>query len=136
MSNPKGNIKNLKIPKKGDPSPNPNGRPPDMLNRALKKLSIQELEQIGNIIVKGNVEQLKAVAADPTASVIKVMVASIAIGIIKKNDMSALDKLLDRLLGKVKQTVQVDGMPPANAVQIVVSLPDNGFAAPKDDPKD
>lgn len=122
---PRGNPQYLKRVPKGGPSPNPAGRKPDMFGAHLKKLSIVELEEIANLIVKGNVEQLRAVAKDPKSTVIKTMLAAACVKIITKGDMHALDQLLNRLVGKVKDTVEHKGLP-ANVSQVVAYIPENG----------
>ncbi len=107
---------------------NPNGRPPDALNAAMKKLTKNELEDIATLIIKGDYKSLKKVAADENQSALKVMIAAVCVGIVNEQDMSALDKLLNRLIGKVKETVEVNNtgnMP----TTVMLNIPDNGRAA-------
>lgn len=116
-------LKNLKSQKPGAPGLNPRGRPPDALNAAMKKLTKEELQDIASVIIKGDIEQLKQITKDPKQTVLKVLVASVCIKAIQSGDMHALDILLNRLIGKVKEEVVWSGNPPA---QVVISLPDNG----------
>lgn len=95
--------------KKGQSGNPQGGRAHNAEEKALKKLTKEELIEIGNIIVKGDMDQLKAIAKDPKASVIQVMIASVAAKTIAKGDMHALDILLNRLVGKVKDEIDLTG---------------------------
>lgn len=113
--------------KKGQ-SGNPAGKPPDPPElKALKNLTKKELVDVANIIIKGNTDELLGLKDDPDASVLQVMIASIAVRVIKKGDMAALDILLNRLIGKVKDEVEHSGS--MNLPQVVVKLPSNGKEA-------
>lgn len=110
--------------KKGQ-SANPNGRPPDALNAAMKQITKEELQDIASLIIKGNVEALKEVRHSMGASAIRVAIVSVVLKIIERGDMIALDKLLDRLIGKVKSEVDLhaSGLMPTT---VVLRIPDNG----------
>lgn len=111
--------------KKGDPSPNPSGRPKeDPILKKLQKLTANELEDVASVIIKGNIDDLQAIAKDKTASVIKVMLAATCVKIISRGDMEALDRLLNRLIGKVKDKVEVSGNNFTKA-QVILTMPKN-----------
>lgn len=115
--------------KKGQ-SGNPlGGKIHDQDLKRIKHLTKQELSEVANLIIKNNVEELKSLAKAPNSSVIQVMLASVAIKIISKGDMHALDVLLNRLVGKVKDEVHHSGSVPA---QVIVTLPANGREAPEE----
>lgn len=117
------NISGLRPAVKGAPSRNPKGRPPNFFNSQLKKLSANELEDIANLIVKGNYPALKELAKSKSATVIQVMLASACVKIIEKGDTYSLDCLLNRLVGKVKEEIKHTGI---TAPQIIAYMPDNG----------
>ncbi len=75
--------------------------------RAIKKLTAIEVAEVGSLLLDGNLAALKAVAKDPNATVLKVMIASVAVRTISKGDYGALDTILNRLVGKVPNTVAV-----------------------------
>ena len=125
---PRGNP-NIKPRWKKGESGNPKGRPvstPEQLR--LTRLTKTELTEIGSYIVKGDKTELKKIVDDPTTSILKSWIASIAIKGIASGDMDALNKLLERIVGKVKEEVEVSG----NAVSVVVGLPSNGSEKKKD----
>lgn len=80
--------------------------------KRIRQLSQEEVAQVGSFILGNNLEALKAVRADPTSSVFKVWVCSVAITAINKGDAQALNVLLDRIVGKVKEVsiVKMDAM--------------------------
>lgn len=93
--------------KKGQ-SGNPSGRRPDPPElRAIKNLTEEELVEIGSLVVKGNIDDLKRIKDDPNTTVLKAMIAAVAIKTIAKGDGQALEVLLNRLIGKVKDKVEV-----------------------------
>jgi hypothetical protein len=109
--------------KKGE-SGNPRGRPPDDFGlRAIKMLTQEELATVANLILKNNVDALKAIGKDENSSVLKTMVAAVAVKIISNGDMHALDTLLNRLIGKVKDQINVTGV---EAPQVILTIPSNG----------
>lgn len=120
--------KTLKDPWQPGQSGNPSGRPKlDPELRAIKNLTNKELIEIGNLVIKGNIEELKQVQRDPQATVIKTMIAAVAVKIISKGDMGALDVLLNRLIGKVKDETKISGgFNTALPAQVIVTLPPNG----------
>lgn len=94
--------------------------------KAIKNLTNAELIEVGNIVIKGNVEELKRIARDDAETALKRMLASVVVKIISKGDMTALDVLLNRLVGKVKDQMDISGLPVAPGAQVVICLPPNG----------
>jgi predicted small secreted protein len=74
--------------------------------RQVKALTQKEIAEVGSFILGNNLEALKAVRANPSSSVFKVWVCSVAITAINKGDAQALNVLLDRIVGKVKDVVE------------------------------
>lgn len=112
-------------------SGNPNGRPKDPPGLSkLKNLSRVELVEVGNLVIKNDIKKLKAIAhPDSGESVLKTMIAAVCVKVIQKGDMHALDILLNRLVGKVKDEIEHKG----NALgggKIIVHMPSNGREAP------
>lgn len=100
--------------------------------KKLRALSKAELVEVGNLLVKGDVTALRENARDPKATVLQTMLASVAVKIISKGDMGALNQLLDRLIGKVKDEVHHTGDVIPGSRVTIIELPDNGRRAPKE----
>jgi len=87
--------------------------------KKIKNLTEQELVEAGSLILKSSVEELRALSKDDSATPLRRMIASVAIRTIAKGDPSAFDALLNRLVGKVKDVVQVDSNNVTNLNAIV-----------------
>lgn len=76
--------------------------------KAVRRLTQIEIEEVGALVLDGDLERLQAIMKDTTASALKVLIASCMIKAISKGDASAMNVILDRMVGRVKQVVQVD----------------------------
>lgn len=95
--------------KKGQ-SGNPKGRPP--VKRELKNLKEQlkdDLEKYINELMKMELSQLKAIVEDKTGQYtsFKQILASILYRAGSKGDPMRMDAILNRVIGKVKDEVEV-----------------------------
>lgn len=125
--------KHLKKFQKGQ-SGNPAGRPPDVLGRKMRALTAEEFREMANLIVKGDMNELKEIAKDPNQTALRAMIASVAIKITERGDMHSLDIFLNRLVGKVKEHIEVTG---ANkGPQVIFHTFLNGSEAPDEEIKD
>ena len=91
--------------------------------KVLRRMTKAELADVGNEILKGGIEQINVLLKDKKTPVLKLMVATIAAKIIKQGDMHAFDILMNRLVGKVKDEMQISG----NIIKVNIDLPSNGF---------
>lgn len=96
------------------------------LLKQVKRFSRQELVECASTLLGSSLAQLRAIREDRQAPVIKVMLASICARIIARGDMHALDTLMNRLIGKVRDDVKVSGSIDAPPAQVVIMLPPNG----------
>ncbi len=111
---------------KAGQSGNPLGRGAgDPALTAIKNLTKAELIEIGNLVIKGSVKQLRELKDDEDQTVLKRMLASVCVKVISKGDMQALDVLLNRLVGKVKDDVTVTNLNRGEPARVVVTLPNN-----------
>lgn len=97
-------------PKKFEKGNNANPRGAGAHNKdvkAIRRLTHEDVAQVGSLILDGNVEKLKEVQMDPTTTVLKVWMCSVAIKAINKGDAQALNALLDRIVGKSKEHINV-----------------------------
>jgi hypothetical protein len=107
------------------------GQKHDPEMKRLKNLTKSELIEIGNLIIKKDISALHKVVKDEKSTALQRMIASVVVKIIAKGDMAALDHLLNRLIGKVKDEIAFQGE--INAPQIIVTLPDNEHSAKQSD---
>lgn len=85
--------------------------------KAVRFMTKEEMAEVGKLILDKDFQQLREMAdalktndgKKKDISVLKAMVASVAMKIISKGDMHALDILLNRLIGKVKDEVDISG---------------------------
>jgi len=115
-------LRNLKPAKPGEVR-NPKGRPKDKLGEAMRMLTAQSFAEMANLIVRGNIADLQAVINDKDAEVLKKVIATTVVNMMKKGDINALDTLLNRLVGKVKDKVEVNN---TGGPQVIITLPSNG----------
>lgn len=71
--------------------------------RAIRKITLDHIEEVAQVILDGNVQGLKDLSSNPEASVLKVWIARAASEGIKRGDMHPLDLILNRILGKPKE---------------------------------
>jgi hypothetical protein len=130
--------------KKGQ-SGNPSGPAlQDKAVTALKRMGAQELAETCEMILKANRAELAAILEDPNTSMLQVNLISAILADTQKGLTYTLDKLLERVVGKPKERIELSGDPDnpmtMQAVQVLISLPDNGRAEPStvifDTPKD
>jgi len=81
------------------------GRLHNPLYKALKKMSQAELSAILNTVMSCNLEELQKMASDKDAPIPVVWLAKTVEQGIKKGDVDAFDKLMNRLVGPVKHSV-------------------------------
>lgn len=132
MANPKGNVKNLKPFKKGQPSGNPEGaRAHNPEVKMFKKLTEAELIEVGTLVIKGKVSELKARMKHPDTTVIQAMTIGVALRTMSKGDPAAFNALLDRLLGKAREHIHLSGvLDTVSKIKVSVTIPSNGSEAP------
>lgn len=111
--------------KKGQ-SGNPRGRPvepPEL--KLMKRLTRQELVEVGELIIMGDVGTLKKLRGDDSCTVLKGMFISVCMKILRDGDMEKFDKLMSRFIGKVKDELDVNHSGEVQG-RVLVMLPPNG----------
>lgn len=95
--------------------------------RALKHLTNGELVEVGSYILENNIPALKEIIKEgeknpeSKTSALKMWMANVALKGYQKGDGSALDIFLNRIVGKVKDNIQVNTI--GNRPQVVIMLP-------------
>lgn len=114
--------------RKGNPawvkgvSGNPLGLMPHAELNAAKKLTRDELAEVGGMLVRGNYEELLKLADDPKAPVLRRTLANIIKRANDRGDYAALEMVLNRIVGKVKEDIEINH---TNRPQVIVMLPPN-----------
>ncbi len=79
------------------------------MTRAIRKVTIDHIEEVADIILDNNLEKLKALANDPTTTVLKVWLAKAAAEGIRKGDLHSLEAILNRVLGRPREFHEITG---------------------------
>lgn len=103
--------------KKGEIN-NPTGNNGSAELRILRRMSRGEIADFGAMLVEMKMKDFRLIPKDEDASPLKVMVAGMAAAAMKGNS-GCWDKLLDRLVGKTKDRIEISG---SLAVQRMTSL--------------
>lgn len=77
----------------------------------MRSLTEGELLDVARILTRGNKAELVKMRDDANTTVLKAWFASSALSAIESGDVGALDKLLDRLLGKARSSLDVTQKP-------------------------
>lgn len=97
---------------------------------AVRKMTHEELAETCELILNSNRMELQAVLDDPTTPMLKVNLISAIMADTQKGLTYTVDRLLERIVGKPKERIELSGDPDnpmaLQAVQVVISLPDNG----------
>lgn len=75
--------------------------------KALRRLTHDEIADLGTLVVQGNVKALQAIRDDPSSSALKMWFMAVVMKAIQKGDMQALNAFLDRVVGKVSDKLVV-----------------------------
>lgn len=105
---------------------NPQGKNNQELLK-LRRLSSEEIIELGTFLLDNNISELQKMVDDalnnPNShhSSLKIWIARIVLQSSKKGDAKALDIVLNRIVGKVADTIKWEGK---NAPQVIVGLPE------------
>lgn len=89
-------------------SGNPNGRPPmpKEINR-FKKLTIEELEELGSVLMRSTKAEIDDILKDPAESQIRVIVAKALMLAASEGNFNMLDSILNRVIGRPKEKIDL-----------------------------
>ena len=69
----------------------------------------EEITELGTLLLDGNISAIVDCVKDPASSALKVWMGKIIAKGIEKGDPQSLSIILDRVVGKVKERVEVSG---------------------------
>ena len=89
-------------------SGNPTGRPPEA-PAELKNYTKKEIAEVLCRMMKMTVDELVRFSKDPDATALEVIISSVIRECMKKGDFHTLDKMLERVIGRVPQKTELTG---------------------------
>ena len=102
---------NLKPWKPGE-SGNGKGRPPVPEDvKRIRKLTNDEIKEVGSLLLSGKQSELEALLKSDDTPMLKKWIASVAIAGVNAGDEKKLDAILNRIVGKVKEEIDVNVIP-------------------------
>lgn len=94
--------------KKGQ-SGNPDGaRAHNPAIKALKNITLESFREVIELVLKGNLRELKAMAEDPETSALQVGVATAFMKAIKTGDYNVIEQIASRIVGKIPDEINVN----------------------------
>lgn len=104
--NPKS-LENLKMWKKGE-SGNPIGsRAHNPATRALKKITLESYREMIELVLTGNLSQLKEIAENPKTPALQVGIATAFMKAIKEGNHEIIERIAERLVGKIPDELNI-----------------------------
>lgn len=94
--------------KKGAPSANPRGRIPNAAIQALRKVTLESYREAIEIVMTGNLKELKEIVENPTSTALQVGIATSFLTAIKKGDYHIIEAIAQRIIGKIPETLNVN----------------------------
>jgi hypothetical protein len=108
-------------------APTPTGRPKGAKNKltpymaAVQRLTAAQVAELGSLLITHDVTELEKVAKDRSYyTVLQVWFAKIAVRAMREGDSMALDRLLDRVVGRSKEYIELSG-PDGGPIQLTAS---------------
>ena len=90
-------------------SGNPGGRPSNPITKALKNLTIKTYREVIEVVLTGNLAALQLMVEDPKISALQVGVATAFLTAIKKGDFEIIERIAQRIVGKIPDELNVTG---------------------------
>lgn len=94
---------------KGQPSPNPNGRPPKFIT-TLKKQGYHpgDINRVILVILSLQVEKVSEIASNDKYTILERIIAKALINTLSKGNLYALESLLNRSVGSPVRQQEID----------------------------
>lgn len=90
-------------------SGNPHGRPPlNPIQKALKNLTIATYREVIEVVMTGNIDNLKAMIIDPNTPALQVGIARSFIKAIDAGDYGVIERIAERIVGKIPDELNLN----------------------------
>lgn len=103
-------------------SGNPHGQPPHRELQAIRRLTRDQVAEIGSMLVRGEIDELKKVRDNERESALRRTLAKAVIKAFDEGDMVKLELILVRVIGKPKDDVEITHV---SGPKVLVMLPPN-----------
>lgn len=113
----KKQLENLRPAKKGDIRNPRGGQAHNPLVKAIKNLTVDSYREVVEIIMTENIEAIRAIIEDPKSPAFKVGIATSLMKAIKNGDYHVIERIAERIIGKIPETLNVNTNYHANIVK-------------------
>jgi len=79
------------------------------VHKALRRMTKDEIVELGTLLLDSNISAINEIMKDPSSSAARVWLCTIIVNGIKKGDANSLDIILDRIIGRQKNEVELSG---------------------------
>jgi hypothetical protein len=108
MANPNPTKNGRKFQKGQSGNPKGNSKKGREIAR-IKRLTHDQVAEIGSLILEGNHAQLKEVALSPDSTVLQLWMAQLVNTSIRKSDAAIFRAVLDRIIGRPRESIELTG---------------------------
>lgn len=105
--NPKPPPKHGRI-KKGEVRNPEGGRAHNPLQRALRNITLESYRKIIELVMTSDVQAIKRIAENPKSTGLEVGIAVSFIKAIKNGDYAVIERIAERIIGKIPDIIKVD----------------------------
>lgn len=93
--------------KKGQTGNPEGGRAHDPVTKALRKLTLPIYREVIELVMTGNLNDLKAMVEDPATPAVQVGIATSLLKAIKAGDYIIIERIAERIIGKIPDELNV-----------------------------
>ncbi len=94
--------------KKGQVANPLGGRSHNPINKALRNLTVESYREIIELVLTSDVRAIKAIAEDPKSTGLQVGIAVAFMKAIKNGDYAVIERIAERIVGKIPDVIKVD----------------------------
>lgn len=94
--------------KKGQSGNPEGGRAHNPAKRALKKLTLESYQEMIELVLTGNLSQLKEIADNPSTPALQVGIAVCFMKALKNGDHDIIERIAERIVGKIPDKIEVN----------------------------
>lgn len=98
----------------------------DPVAKALRKITKETLNEVIELALNANTSELNRIYQDPETPALKKILCGVIADACKDKTLSSLERLLERLIGKVPTDVTSGGKPLQGGAPAVMIIPANG----------